>query len=104
MPKKPVQGLAWYNLLSNPVYVQDFSYISVSTPNRENYIVDDDSDEDNDCEQSDMVNILVNLAYVRQMVAEKFEFKAGYSKEFGKDMKRAATVHLSASNVDEGEK
>ena len=50
VPKKPIVGLPWYNLLSNPAYVTDFGYISVSMPNRDDLIVDDDSDEDNDCE------------------------------------------------------
>ena len=50
IPKKSVQGLAWYNLLANPRYVRDFNYISVSFQNREKYIVDDDSNEENDCE------------------------------------------------------
>lgn len=96
MPKKSVQGLAWYNLLSNPAYVRDFNYISVATPDREDYIVDGDSDEGNDCEQSDMVSILINLAYVRHAVAESFKFEAGYSKNFGMAMKKANTVKLTA--------
>jgi len=83
VPKKPIQGIAWYNLLANPTYVRDFNYITVSIEDREDYIVDGDSDEGNDCEQSDMVNILINLAYVKQEVARTFEFKPGYSRDFG---------------------
>lgn len=52
--RKPIQGLHWYNLLSNPTYAQDFAYIPVGVPSRENLIVDDDDEEGNDCEQSDM--------------------------------------------------
>ena len=83
VPKKPIQGIAWYNVLANPAYVRDFNYITVSIEDREDYIVDGDSDEGNDCEQSDMVNILMNLAYVKQEVASTFEFKPGYSRSFG---------------------
>ncbi len=49
-PRKAVQGLAWYNLLANPLYARAFNYITVSVNDRETYIVDDDSDEGNDCE------------------------------------------------------
>ena len=89
MPKKPIQGIAWYNLLANPSYSKAFNYITVSVEDREDYIVDGDDDEGNDCEQCDMVSILINLAYVKQTVAEVYEFKPGYSNQFGEDVKAA---------------
>lgn len=64
VPKKPMQGIPWYNILSNPMYCRDFSYITVNTPDRNDYIVDDDDDEGNDMEQSDMVALMINLAYM----------------------------------------
>ena len=64
MPQKPIQNIAFYNILANPVYQNDFNYFSVSLDNREDYIVDDDSDEDNDCEQSDIVSLMLNMAYL----------------------------------------
>ena len=70
--KKPVQGIAWYEILANPAYITDFNYITASVEDRNKYIVDGDSDEDNDCEQSDMVSILINLAYLNQDVARTF--------------------------------
>ena len=69
VPKKPIQGIAWYNLMANPAYVRAFNYIEVNVPSREDLIVDGDSEEGNDCEQSDMVSILVNLAFVKSKVA-----------------------------------
>lgn len=77
--KKPIQGIHWYNLLANPSYVQDFSYISCSIPDREDYIVDDDSNEDNDNEQSDLVALVLNLAYVDDKVVNDLEIKTGFS-------------------------
>ena len=59
-------------MLANPAYVTDFNYITASVEDRADYIVDGDSDEDNDCEQSDMVSILINLAYLNQDVARTF--------------------------------
>ena len=46
----------------------------MDVPIREDLIVDGDDDEGNDCEQSDVVSILINLAYVRQTVAKSFQF------------------------------
>ena len=45
-------------------------------------IVDDDDDEGNDTEQSDIVSILLNLAYIPEDVAEKFRFETGFNKKF----------------------
>jgi len=45
-------------------------------------IKDDDDDEDNDCEQSDIVSIILNLAYIPEYVIEKFKFETGFQKKF----------------------
>ena len=55
LAKKPIQGVAWYNILANPIYSRKFNFIEVNVPDREELIVDGDEDESNDCEQSDMV-------------------------------------------------
>ena len=100
VPKKPIQGIAWYNLLANPSYVRAFNYITVSIEDREDYIVDDDSEEGNDCEQCDMVSILINLAYVKQSVAQKFEFGPGYSTKFGADVQEAILAEKEARDYN----
>ena len=86
VPKQPIQGIAWYNLMANPAYVRAFNYIQVDVPQRENLIVDGDDQEGNDCEQSDIVSIMVNLAYVKSKVARDFNFESGYSKGFAEEM------------------
>lgn len=86
VPKKPVQGIAWYNLMANPMYVRAFNYIEIDVPNRENLIVDGDDNEGNDCEQSDMVNILINLAFVKPKVGREFKLESGYSESLKADM------------------
>ena len=50
LAKKPISGIAWYNVLANPAYVRAFNYIQVDVPDRDNLIVDGDDDEGNDCE------------------------------------------------------
>ena len=82
LAKKPISGIAWYNLLANPKYVRDFNYIPTDVPDREDLIVDGDDAEGNDCEQSDLVTILINLAYVKENVAREYRFSAGYSDDF----------------------
>merc|ERR1719174_3483339 len=87
LAKKPIQGIHWYSLLANPSYVQDFAYISTDTPDREALIVDDDDNEDNDCEQSDMVNIILNMAFIKDSVVRDLVFGAGISKQIrGKNL------------------
>ena len=51
---KYIRGVAWYQILANPVYSRDFCFIEAYVPNRSDYVVDGDDDDENDCEQSDM--------------------------------------------------
>ena len=83
---KPITGIVWYQVLANPNYVRDFNYITASVEDRADYIVDGDSDEENDCEQSDMVSILINLGFLKQEVARTFQFGQGYSNTLGKEI------------------
>lgn len=76
-PKKAVQGIAWYNILANPDYITAFNYIECNVPNRSNLIVDDDDDEGNDNEQSDTVQVALNLGVLNPKVAEGMPFGKG---------------------------
>lgn len=71
---KPLQGCHSYDILANPLYFDDFQYVSASTPNRENYIIDDDVNENNDAIQSDLVRLSLNLAYMNESEAHEFKF------------------------------
>jgi hypothetical protein len=47
---------------------------------REKYIIDDDEDEDNDNAQSDLVKMILNLAFMTEERAHSFVFsKESYS-------------------------
>ena len=50
IPKKPITNIAFYWLLANPSYQRQFNYFPVALPSREKYIVDDDSEDENNCE------------------------------------------------------
>ena len=85
-PKKSIQGVPYYIILANPTYYRDFQYICCDVPNRAELIKDDDDDEGNDCEQSDIVAIMLNLAFIPEHVSENFKFETGFSKNFMKAM------------------
>ena len=86
--KKNIQGCPYYLVLANPIYYNSFAYLPASLPNRDNLIMDDDDEEGNDCEQSDMVSIILNMAYVPEYVLESFEFKKGFHETFGPAVKK----------------
>jgi len=81
-PKKSIVGCPYYIILANPLYYRDFSYICCDVSNRNTLIKDDDDNEDNDCEQSDIVGLLLNLAYIPEYIMQKFKFEAGFSTNF----------------------
>ena len=88
MPKKSIQGTPWYQILSNMQYADDFYYIGAFVEEREKLIKDGDMKEGNDCEQSDIVMILLNLSCVPDEIAQRFDFKAGFQEEFLQNMKK----------------
>ena len=47
---------------------------------RNELIVDEDGNEDNDCEQSDTVQILLNLALIEEKFAKEIKFQRGLKK------------------------
>jgi hypothetical protein len=63
-----------YDILANPLYFDDFQYFSAAMEDRQDYIVDDDSDEGNDCAQSDLVRFVLNLAFLPEDRAMAFSF------------------------------
>ena len=69
-----LEGVHSYDILANILYVDDFQYFSPSMEDRNKYIIDDDSDEDNDEAQSDLVRMVTNLAYLTEEEAKNFSF------------------------------
>lgn len=45
---RTLQGCHSYDILANPLYFDDFQYVSASLENRDAYIIDDDDEEGND--------------------------------------------------------
>lgn len=60
---KTLMGTHSYDILANPLYLDDFQYVSAAQENRAECIIDDDDEEGNDAAQSDMVRVALNLAY-----------------------------------------
>ncbi len=77
-------GAHCYDILASEQYAKDFQYYSPALgEERNSYIKDDDEDEDNDMMQSDIVKIILNLAYLPISIAKSFTF----DKEFYKKAK-----------------
>lgn len=72
--KKVLQGTPNYDILGNILYMDDFQYFSPAIGDRSKYIIDDDEDESNDTAQSDLVKLVLNLAYMKEEDAIQFKF------------------------------
>jgi len=71
---KTLQGTHSYDILANPLYLDDFQYVTAAEDDRNDMIIDDDDDEGNDAAQSDLVRVGLNLAYMTEEKAKKFKF------------------------------
>lgn len=71
---RTLQGCHSYDILANPLYFDDFQYVSASLENRDAFIIDDDDEEGNDAAQSDIVRLALNLAYMNEREAHEFKF------------------------------
>ncbi|CDW86701.1 UNKNOWN [Stylonychia lemnae] len=77
-----IQGVHCYDILANPLYLDDFQYFSPSMEERQKYIIDDDDDEGNDTAQSDLVKVILNLAFLTEKQAVEFTFtKDAYKQQ-----------------------
>lgn len=106
MPRKAIQGTPWYFILSNSDYAEAFNYIGPHIKEREKLIEDGDQDRcvkdpqtnqdtkelTEECkidrwEQSDLVLILMNLAFLPDEIIQKIDFnQEQWSVKFKKDM------------------
>jgi len=80
-----IQGVASYDILANPNYQSAFEYVPAAVENRKIFIVDDDENEENNEAQSDLVRLVLNLAYLPEYQAHRFKFnKEAYMGVMGK--------------------
>ena len=84
-------GAHCYDILASEQYAKDFQYYSPALGDeRSCYIKDDDEDEDNDMMQSDLVKVILNLAFLPISLAKTFTFD--------KDFYRRAKNHKHGDN------
>lgn len=95
-PKKAIQGTPWYQILSNPKYSNAFIYIGSFVGERYKLIEDGSIDHEENgetvypeevqkvrAEQSDLVMVLLNLAYIPDDVVKGIsDFNAGWGEKF----------------------
>ncbi len=48
------------------MYVTAFQYVAANTPNRDDYIIDADEDDNNNCAQSDLVALALNACFLEK--------------------------------------
>ena len=60
---------------------------------RNKFIIDDDNDEDNDSAQSDLVRVVLNLAFLTEEQAANFTFSKNSFKNI-KQAELAKALHL----------
>lgn len=77
-----MRGAHCYDILANEQYIKDFQYFSPSYGKlRAKYIKDVDDDEENDMMQSDLVKVILNLAYLPLDLAKNFTFDKNFYKQ-----------------------
>merc|ERR1712032_1154950 len=90
---KTLQGTHSFDILANPLYLDDFQYVECSQgADRPNMIIDDDTNEGNDDAQSDLVRVALNLAYLNQSDAKTFEFNKDWLTKKMKENAAAAAA------------
>ena len=67
-------GTHTYDILANPYYLDDFQYISNDIEDRQKFIIDGDSDEDNDTAQCNLTRVILNLGYMPEKEAKMMKF------------------------------
>lgn len=72
--KSHMKGTHCYDILANEQYLDDFQYFSPARENRNEFIKDDDEEEGNDAAQSDLVKMILNLAFLSEEQAKDFSF------------------------------
>jgi hypothetical protein len=107
VPKRALQRTPWYGILSNQKYSEAFYYFGAHIGEREKLIKDGDDEEGNDCEQSDIVNILLNLGSIPDEVAKRFDFAPGFQEgfkqsmlQYREDFEKATGVRWEPMNKD----
>lgn len=75
-----MKGTHCYDILANELYLDDFQYFSPAKGDRGQWIKDDDDEEGNDAAQSDLVKMILNMAFLPEERARNFTFDKGFYK------------------------
>jgi len=102
-----IQGVHSYDILANPQYFDDFLYFPANLENRNDYIIDDDDEEGNDAAQSDLVRLVLNLAFLTEAKAKSFKFqkdtihhmKESLKKQIGQSIAGGFNFKMSANSI-----
>lgn len=73
---RKLSGIHTYDILRIPAYAEAFQYYSADLPDRDDFIIDDDDNDDNNNAQSDLVRIVLNLAYFKPYMIDEIDLSA----------------------------
>ena len=96
---KTLQGVHSYDILANPLYLDDFQYVTAAEDDRSDMIIDDDDDESNDNAQSDFVRVALNLAFLTEAEARTFKFNKDEMTKLRRAGEKAAAAKPAAGNI-----
>lgn len=81
MEQAKISGCFSYDILANGTYQQQFAYLPATVPDRQKLIIDGDYDESNNDMQSNMVRMILSLAYMDRKTQKTFKIdKGSYTK------------------------
>lgn len=90
---KTLSGCHTYDMLANPLYIEQFQYVSAAVENRAEYIFDDNAEEGDDAAQSDIVRVVLNLAFLHNPLDFKFQ---------ADQLKKLKEEHASHHDAEKG--
>jgi hypothetical protein len=90
LKRQPLQGCFCFDILCNRRYEEAFQYLPYVIEDRNEYIIDGDDDEGNDGMQSDMVRLILNMAFLEESKAREFNFSPEYYNSMKKPVSKEA--------------
>lgn len=97
-----ISGCFSYDILANPYYQQQFAYLPAMLPERKQLVIDGDYDESNNDMQSNMVRMILNLAYMDRKTQKSFKIdKGSYAKQLKNKFRRIFSKQYSSRIIDE---
>lgn len=98
---KTLMGTHTYDILGNPFYSDYFQYVSSAVTNRSQIIIDSDSDDTNNCAQSNLTKLALNLGYLKLRETRNFDFSKESLYKVEKYLKEENPNKIHVDDINE---